>query len=525
MARAGWPVDLARAMTRPWWATRWFALIVILASAVPLLWPSVPPLTDLPGHMGRFRVMLGGPDAGIFAAWYHFEWKAIGYLGVDLLVLVLAPLMGLEPAVKVVVIAIPMTLAGAILWISHEAHGRVQPLALLALPFAYHFGFQLGFLNYALSVALALASVAFWMRLGRAQRWVLRAAIFSIVPFIVWTAHVVGWVILCLIVFGVETGRQRDAGSGWVASGVRASVNCMPLALPAIMFLAWRPGDASTGSDWWLGLPLKPGWLVMSLRDRWRWFDVASIMLIAILLYRAIRSPHRKPAVGVAIAAVLILAFFIAMPFGSAYGDARLTAVIWILAVLAIGARETTPMREQQVIGLIGLALFAIRIAAGTASIAIEDRSWTHHLAALDQVPRGARMISLVTLTCDQPWRMGRTAHLPGMAIARRAAFSNDQFDLGGTALLTVKTGDNAGFAKDPSQIVTPAPCPKTDEFRTFNQAIDQFTRRAYDYLWLIDARPLDARQARGLRLVWRRGNDYLFMIDHRRLSPGPSTD
>lgn len=512
-------------MTRPWWATRWFALVAILATALPLLWPSVPPLTDVPGHMGRFRVMLDGPDAGIFAAWYHFEWKAIGYLGVDLLVLALAPLVGLEPAVKIVVMAIPMLLAGAILWISHEAHGRVQPLALLALPFAYHFGFQLGFLNYALSVALALASLALWMRLGGMQRWMLRAAIFSIVPFIVWTAHVVGWVILCLVVFAVETGRQRDAGSGWLAAVWRSGLNCIPLALPAIMFLAWRPGDASTGSDWWLGLPLKPGWLVMGLRDRWRWLDVASMMLIALLLYRAIRSPHSKPAIGLAIAAVLMLAFFIAMPFGSAYGDARLTAVIWILALLAMGARASTPRREQHVIALVGLALFTVRIAAGTASMVIEDRGWNSHLAALDHVPRGARMISLVTLTCDQPWRMGRTAHLPGMAIVRRGAFSNDQFDLGGTALLTVKTGENAGFAKDPSQIVTPVRCPKTDEFRTFSQAIDQFPRRHYDYLWLIDASPLDARQAHGLRLVWQRGRDYLFMIDHPRLSPGPSSD
>ena len=43
---------------RPWWETRWFVAAMILVSAIPLLYPSVPPLVDLLGHMGRYRVEL-----------------------------------------------------------------------------------------------------------------------------------------------------------------------------------------------------------------------------------------------------------------------------------------------------------------------------------------------------------------------------------------------------------------------------------------------------------------------------------
>ena len=45
---------------RGWWESRWLWLALILGSAVPLLYPPVPPLVDLLGHMGRYRWLLVG---------------------------------------------------------------------------------------------------------------------------------------------------------------------------------------------------------------------------------------------------------------------------------------------------------------------------------------------------------------------------------------------------------------------------------------------------------------------------------
>ena len=70
-------------------------------------------LVDLPGHMGRYRVQLDRGAHPWLADWYKFEWSLIGNLGVDLLIEPLAPLIGLEPAVKLIVMAIPaLTAAG-----------------------------------------------------------------------------------------------------------------------------------------------------------------------------------------------------------------------------------------------------------------------------------------------------------------------------------------------------------------------------------------------------------------------------
>ena len=52
------PNSEAATTSRPWWETRPFVAALILLSAVPLLYPPVPPLVDLIGHMGRYRVQV-----------------------------------------------------------------------------------------------------------------------------------------------------------------------------------------------------------------------------------------------------------------------------------------------------------------------------------------------------------------------------------------------------------------------------------------------------------------------------------
>src|SRR5499433_3315749 len=82
-----------------WWESRWLLLALILGSTIPLLYPEIPPLVDLPGHMGRYRVELDVAHSGWLQLYYGFHWAAIGNLGVDALVKLLGPPLGLEPTV------------------------------------------------------------------------------------------------------------------------------------------------------------------------------------------------------------------------------------------------------------------------------------------------------------------------------------------------------------------------------------------------------------------------------------------
>ena len=80
---------------RRWWETRWFVAFAALLTAVPLLYPPLPPLVDLFGHMGRYRVELDLNHSPWLQQYYDYHWAAIGNLGVDLLVI---PLRTAPPA-------------------------------------------------------------------------------------------------------------------------------------------------------------------------------------------------------------------------------------------------------------------------------------------------------------------------------------------------------------------------------------------------------------------------------------------
>ena len=90
------PAASPRRTAAPWWEQRSTAIALILLSAVPLLYPPIPPLVDLLGHMGRYRVELDLATSPWLQQYFGFHWAVIGNLGVDLLVVPLAKLFGLE---------------------------------------------------------------------------------------------------------------------------------------------------------------------------------------------------------------------------------------------------------------------------------------------------------------------------------------------------------------------------------------------------------------------------------------------
>src|SRR3982751_4796081 len=112
---------------RAFWERRDFVLLLVLLSCVPLLWPDVPPLLDLPGHMGRYRVQLDLAGSPALQHYYEFHWQLIGNLGVDPLLQLLGPLIAIEPAVKLIVLAIPPLMVAGLLWVAFEVHGRIPP--------------------------------------------------------------------------------------------------------------------------------------------------------------------------------------------------------------------------------------------------------------------------------------------------------------------------------------------------------------------------------------------------------------
>src|SRR5688572_17875021 len=297
-------------MNRPWWETRPFVAAMILLAAVPLLYPSIPPLVDLLGHMGRYRVQLDLDTSPWLGRYYGYQWRAIGNLGVELLIIPLSKLFGLELAVKLIVLTIPPMMTAGFLWVAREVHHRLPPTVLFALPFAYSHPFMFGFINYALSMALAFLAFGLWLRLARLGRLKLRAILFVPISFIVFFAHTFGWGMLGLMAFSAEAVRQHDRGIGWWEAGLRAAAHAMVMALPGLLILAWRSNIESAASAGWFVWKLKFEAFISVLRDRWQELDLLSLAVVVVAIVYALVSRRLTLSRNLAFSALVLLAGF-----------------------------------------------------------------------------------------------------------------------------------------------------------------------------------------------------------------------
>lgn len=477
----------------------WLALA--LAAAIPLLWPAIPPLVDVLGHMGRYHIMTAGAASPTLAQSFSFEWRLLGNLGVDLLIVPVSALVGVELGTKLIVLAVPPLTVLGMLWTAHEVHGRVPPTALFALPLALAYPFQFGFINFSLSVAFAWLLLALWIRLGRAGRPITRASLFALLAALLWLTHMVGWGLFGLSAFGSEWVRRVRTGETIWRSALRAGIACAPLALPLIPMLLLRTDSPEAASFDWFNLNIKLFWITSLLRERWELFDILSAWALFVIIGIAAVRRRIDPLLGVP--ALLCLAIFVLMPrvaVGSAYADMRLLPFTIGLALLAIRSKARW-------IALAGVAFLVARLGATTVSFVMYDQSYRSELAALDHVPRGASVLSLVVRPCRDAWTTARLDHLPALAIVRRDAFTNDQWTVDSAQGLEVIRPGIGRYGNDPSQLVYPRHC--GGEGSDLARAAAEFDRRAFDHVWVLGGRV----QAPDLRPVWSNGRSNLYRV------------
>jgi hypothetical protein len=498
---------------RPWWETRLCLVVVVLATMVPLLYPTVPPLVDLLGHMGRYRVELDLDHSPFLRQYYDYHWAAIGNLGVDLLIIPLGKVLGLEPAVKLIVLLIPPLTAIGMLWVAREVHGRVPPTAFFALPFIYGFPFLFGFVNFTLSVALAFLAFGLWLRLGRLERTALRGVLFLPISLIVFFCHTYGWGLLGLMCFSADAVRLHDRGRSWWRAGIEAALHTAVMALPLLIMFIWR-GETHGGQTVdWFNWKIKWRWVYSALRDRWKWFDIGSLVVPALPFLYALVSRKLTLSRNLAFSAIVLAASFVILPriiFGSAYADMRLVPYLMAVGLLAIRFRGAPDRRTAHVLAVIGLLFFGTRTVANTISLGMAAKDQSAKLKAIDAMPRGARVISLVGMTCQEYWPMLRNGHLGAMVIVRRDGFSNDQWVIEGVNLLDLKYKKAGYFAADPSQLVRPNLC-RDPLHRQIDESLATLPRNDFDYVWLIDPPAYDPATVSDMTPVWRGPGSVLY--------------
>ncbi|HMI39944.1 MAG TPA: hypothetical protein VK485_01780, partial [Sphingomicrobium sp.] len=339
--------------------------------------------------------------------------------------------------------------------------------------------------------------------------------IFIPLSCVVWLAHAFGWGVLGLLAFSAEAVRQHDKGRGWLRSGPRAAFHALALTPPILMMLAWRSEANGGKTGDWFNWHMKLQWVTSALRDRWADFDLTSLAITVLIFFFALFHRRLTLSRNIAFSFLVLSVAFVVLPrvvFGSAYADMRLVPYLFAMALLAIRFKQETILPTARVLAWAGLAFVLLRVAATSLSLGIAANDQSAKLAALDHVPIGSRVISFVGRRCDQYWELPRNDHLGSMVIVRRLGFSNDQWPLAGSSLLTVRHAGAGRFAFDPSQKVRPPACTNPDAW-PIEKSLRRFPRDKFDYLWLIDPPPFDAVLVNGMTRVWSTPGSALYRL------------
>jgi hypothetical protein len=520
-------------MSERYWWDRWYVIAILaLLSVVPLLWPTTPPLVDVPGHLSRLRVEIDLNTSPYLRRYFAFQWQLVGNLGLDLLIVPVSRLVSLEFGVKLIVLTVPPLTTLGLLLLSREIHGRIQPAAFFSLPFVYGYPFVFGFINSCLAIALALFAFILWLRLSRSLQLRKRAVLFVPISCVIWLVHVFGWGVLGLLCWSSELFRLKDRGEPFIRAALRAAASCLPLMLPIAAMLLGAEGEVSGRTSGYFEIGPKILSLFSALRDRWIFYDCMSVAVSLVLVGSAIFDRHMSFSRRLLIPTAILAVAFIIIPlelFGSAYADMRLIPLILALAILAL--HVTSEIAVEQRLAILGLVFFAVRLTGSTFSFAISDREASRTLAALQFIPPGSPVLILVGGECGKVWAMPRYSHLGSFVITRKHGFTNDQFPSAGH-LSVIKYKAAGKFMNDPSELTFSIECRQAKKrhyppgelwdryirrhWPTADERLDAFPAAAFDYVWLIKPEGFTDRPRPLLKLIWSRPDTALYQVQHQ---------
>lgn len=463
----------------------WLGVIMSFLAALPAIVAWAPQMTDYPSHLAGYKIMLDHGRDAFLTRYFLFDWDWTGNLGAELLMVPLTPIFGLEQAGRLIVAGIPFLTGLSIMAVEWSLRKRIGIGAILAFATIWSPSLLMGFLNYSLSLALALLAFAAWVRL---ESWKWRWIAFVPVGFVVWLAHVSGWGIMGVLVFGYEWSR-RESWRDW-----RPFLKPWPLIFPLLPMLLGMGANSKVSYGHWGVLEYKWSILYKALRSFDPVLDVTSLCLMLAVVVVAMVIRRFDGRVGWAALILLVLTLIVPRQiFGGDYADYRLSTAALTVACLAVDWAA-----PRWALALAGL-LFTVRLGITTVVWYDDAQVARSMIAALDHVPEGARVATAVAIPRVQ-WRFGPFEHFGSYAVVRRSAMENSNFALPDVHMLSMR--EKRYRFNDPTQRILYSSFQRID-LRKFKPA------RHADYLWFIgDVHPVALPD--GARIVYSTRNSFL---------------
>jgi len=322
-----------------------------------------------------------------------------------------------------------------------------------------------GFLNYTLALGLLWCSLALWIAMTKAGAIRRRWAVFAVIATVMWTCHLVGWALLGIAAGSQELVRQYERKGALIPAAVASIGPLSWLLVPWVIKLATFQPDTGMGkSSGFFLMADKFAELFQVFRDQWYRFDIVSLELVVAVIVWSWFTGWTRLNRGLTLAALITATCVIVVPdrlLGSYFADQRLIEPALLFALLAAGLSGRGPPRLAQVLFAAAVLFAGARLVGNTVSLWQLGNRSANELQVLGALPRHAQMVTFRALRCPPPfqWTIDRWTHLSGYAVARRHAFSNDQWDVPGAQLLKVHNPAAGRFQADDSQIVYEQAC------------------------------------------------------------------
>jgi hypothetical protein len=403
----------------------WIALFTLLATtlALPFLIVDEPPLLDYANHLARTFVLNHLHDSAFhFSEYYRADWKPYPYILWDLLLVAFEQVLPVETAGKLLLVLTTVLVPVSVAWFLWQANRSAIKLSLLACAMSYSLLFLWGFTAYHLSVGFCFLMVGTWLWYRRRPSLV-RAALFVVVSFLAYFAHLLGFAsaAFILVLYELTSFNWRE----WLR------LACF-LAPPSLLFLWARPGLSKQSLVEWRPMMEK----LQALRniptqgyderlDQIFLGGLVLCFLVAVVRNRELRVNWRWLVVALGFFAVFLL-----LPYGWGTSfdlDVRLVPplCLLLLAVFQVGRRAN--WIAVLAVALTGLRVF--NIATGFQEETEKSAAMNH---GIEQIARNAQVFPMVDTCKDGDPLDYYYVHYWAYSVIRRGVISPYLFDIPG---------------------------------------------------------------------------------------------
>ncbi|MDR3533863.1 MAG: hypothetical protein P4L90_25280 [Rhodopila sp.] len=497
-----------------WWAA--FGAVVLL-----LLWPltvvDVPPILDYPNHLARLYV-LAHPDDSVLARFYEQQWSIVPNLAIDVLAPPLLRLLPVHVAGRIVIgVTLLLPVIGCVVY-SRAVFGRRTLWPLGAALIAYNAVFILGFLNFQITLGLALLLAAGWH--AWSHRWPGIAALAGAVGATgLFFSHIFGLAFFAVLCAADELAGLRSARRSGTPLLPHAAHRGVMLAavfcVPTILYLRAPLGLTGGGLAWrpWVGKL----YVAFSPFAHYR-LDVTFLTAGAVLTAIVLLVPRGRLRAGPATAtAMIVLSLsYVVLPAvtpEAAFIDTRIPIMVALLMFAGLA-----PIAVPRTLGAVVATILALALILRAEATTAVWRQQTHDVTALRSVigpvEPGAKVL-LVGIGQDMnpqywaaapdnrvlPGYMQLNAHLTALLLIEHKAFWPLLFTAHDKQPLVVRPpydriSTAQGWIPSLSQLADPSIIkPEND-----TKYLDGW-RNAFDYVLLLD--PLASGDPRTIMPKW----------------------